>query len=295
MALNRSAGPEAEYSGFQHILLLTYTGVGLLSSMIFLVIAYAFADWEPDKFIWLFVSALSGGLFFGIANYHVTKQLVINRLSGHFQREAANKSFDTGRPRVSDNAARDEVGAIINNLNTMAKQLENSIAQVTSETNKTFVKSEKRRQTRRDIPDGLLNTSDDSSRKFYQTGRFDAQSGAGANNDDNNDDVVISPPPQTVTPLKQVGREIDKKKNVIRSHSNDREKIDKVLGVIQAIAEQTNLLALNATIEAARAGDVGKGFSVVADEVRTLAMRTQESTREIREVLDKLNDSKKKH
>jgi len=93
---------------------------------------------------------------------------------------------------------------------------------------------------------------------------------------------------RTIERIDALAGEIERAAGVIHELESESENITRVMDVIRGIAEQTNLLALNAAIEAARAGEQGRGFAVVADEVRTLASRTQESTQEIQQMIERL-------
>lgn len=93
---------------------------------------------------------------------------------------------------------------------------------------------------------------------------------------------------QAASQIKNLARQLEDASETIHQVEHNSQEITTILDVIRGVAEQTNLLALNAAIEAARAGEQGRGFAVVADEVRTLASRTQQSTEEINQMIEKL-------
>jgi len=99
---------------------------------------------------------------------------------------------------------------------------------------------------------------------------------------------------QTITSIERLAAEVNEAAEEVHKLEQNSIDIGSVLDVIRSIADQTNLLALNAAIEAARAGEHGRGFAVVADEVRTLAGRTQESTAQIQEMVERLQANTKK-
>ncbi|MDH2001661.1 methyl-accepting chemotaxis protein [Pseudomonas sp. GD03691] len=95
---------------------------------------------------------------------------------------------------------------------------------------------------------------------------------------------------ETSSAIGTLAGEVGQASHLAEALANQAQDIGKVLEVIRSVAEQTNLLALNAAIEAARAGEAGRGFAVVADEVRSLAQRTQSSTREIEELVSAIQN-----
>ena len=118
-----------------------------------------------------------------------------------------------------------------------------------------------------------------------EVSRYAAEAAGAADAADDNARQGRQTMSQAIESMQNLLVEVQNTTDVIHQLEGDSHRIGKVLEVIHSVAEQTNLLALNAAIEAARAGEAGRGFAVVADEVRTLARRTSESTTEIQQIV----------
>ncbi len=184
---------------------------------------------------------------------------------------AFNKMLTKFRTVISD------VRQMFDNLNGSS----NSLATVANQT----VRDVMEQQSKTDQVATAINQMSATVQEVARSAEAASHSANQANDSAmNGHDVVQS----TINAINSLADEVISSSDVIAKLESNSDDIGRVLDVIKGIAEQTNLLALNAAIEAARAGEQGRGFAVVADEVRTLAQRTQESTQEIQSMIEAL-------
>ncbi|EMP54456.1 Hemolysin secretion protein [Marinobacter santoriniensis NKSG1] len=195
----------------------------------------------------------------------------------------------------------DESGQLLNALGTMIESLRGLVHQINANANDIASSSSQLTEITAENSRGVTEQSEQTDQVATAMNEMVATVGEVARNAEDASNAASDASDkagageqsveQTVAKVTELNAQVIQVQERLHALQSDTRNIGTVLDVIKSVAEQTNLLALNAAIEAARAGEQGRGFAVVADEVRSLAQRTQQSASEIEELIDRLVNS----
>ena len=250
--------------------------------------------YEHEAILMLIVIAIVSILFGTITSWITTSTIVsgirsaITTASGDLSQSIDITSKDEiGELLTAMNEMRQKLLNLFSDIAEMTVQLSTAAEEVSVVTAQTSTTIEIQRDETAQVATAmneLTTTSRDVATNIAQTANSANQASA---HTEKGTKVVK----QVIEQINELSNQLEESAHAILEVESQSSAITSMLEVIKGIAEQTNLLALNAAIEAARAGEQGRGFAVVADEVRTLATRTQQSTEEINEIVEKLQTS----
>ncbi len=277
-------------------LFFSYLAFGLLMGLIFPFYANIFVDWHPGAKTWFTIGCIVAGLSIGVVNYLLCKQILLRRLRriSDVAHAISNRDISHECTIRSD----DLVGEIISSFNLMTSNLRGMIKEIGASATQlgdrskqlatvcdAGMESASRQTAETDHVARTINELSDTVQQIAESASENASLTEDADSKAREGALIAT---EAIGSISTLSISINHASQVISELEEKNDSIGSVLDVIRNIAEQTNLLALNAAIEAARAGEQGRGFAVVADEVRTLATRTQQSTGEIAAIISEL-------